>query len=204
MTGRRRGCQPAAVGVDQLVVQDVARKHHLAAAAGVLAQPWGLERIPPGWRAIVVDNGSHDGSAAIATEFGATVVSEPRRGYGAACHAGLLAADAEFVCFCDYDASLDPALLVRFVDRIAVGDADLVLSRRQPTARGAFPQHARAGKAALMRMLRRRTGLRLRDLGPMRAARRRPCLTSMSRTRAAATRWKPWSWPPRRAGASPR
>jgi len=136
------------------------------------ALPWVLARIPPGWRAVVVDNGSDDGSARIAAELGATVVHERRRGFGAACHAGLLAAEAEFVCFCDCDASLDPGLLPGFVDRIAAGDADLVLGRRRPTARGAFPPHARAGNAALVRMLRRRTGLRLRDLGPLRAARR--------------------------------
>ncbi|MBY8876198.1 glycosyltransferase family 2 protein [Actinacidiphila acidipaludis] len=140
------------------------------------ALPWVLERIPPGWRAIVVDNGSADDSARIAAELGAVVVDEPRRGFGAACHAGLLAATAEFVCFCDCDASLDPAALTGFVERIAADEADLVLGRRRPAARGAFPAHARVGNAALMRMLRARTGLRLRDLGPMRAARRRPLL----------------------------
>ncbi|MFC4032330.1 glycosyltransferase family 2 protein [Streptomyces polygonati] len=140
------------------------------------ALPRVLERIPPGWRAVVVDNGSTDGSARIAADLGATVVYEPRRGFGAACHAGLLAAQAEFVCFCDCDASLDPALLPDFVGRIAAGGTDLVLGRRRPVARGAFPPHARAGNIALARMLRRRTGLRLHDLGPLRAARREALL----------------------------
>jgi dTDP-L-rhamnose 4-epimerase len=141
-----------------------------------LALPWVLGRIPPGWRAIVVDNGSTDGSAAIAAELGATVVREPRRGFGAACHAGLLAAEAEFVCFCDCDASLDPALLPGFVERIADGDADLVLGRRRPERGAGWPVHARAGNLALARLLRHRTGLRLRDLGPLRAARREALL----------------------------
>ncbi|WP_262386761.1 glycosyltransferase family 2 protein [Streptomyces sp. TRM49041] len=136
------------------------------------ALPWVLERIPPGWRAIVVDNGSSDGSPGIARSLGATVVTETRRGFGAACHAGLLAADADIVCFCDCDASLDPGLLVPFADDVATGRADLVLGRRRPRGRGAWPPHARAGNLALARMLRRRTGLRLHDLGPMRAARR--------------------------------
>ncbi|MFJ6698093.1 glycosyltransferase family 2 protein [Streptomyces sp. NPDC091272] len=136
------------------------------------ALPWVLERIPPGWRAIVVDNGSTDGSAALAHRLGATVVTEERRGFGAACHTGLLAASADIVCFCDCDASLDPALLVPFTDQVARGEADLVLGRRRPQGRGAWPPHARAGNLALARMLRRRTGLRLHDLGPMRAARR--------------------------------
>ncbi|MYS23022.1 dTDP-L-rhamnose 4-epimerase, partial [Streptomyces sp. DvalAA-14] len=140
------------------------------------ALPWVLARVPPGWRAIVVDNGSTDASAAIAAALGATVVHEPRRGFGAACHAGLLAAEAEFVCFCDCDASLDPALLPAFVRRLADGRADLVLGRRRPEGAGAWPAHARAGNLALSRMLRRRTGQRLRDLGPLRAARREPLL----------------------------
>ncbi|WP_374207932.1 glycosyltransferase family 2 protein [Streptomyces sp. MUM 203J] len=140
------------------------------------ALPWVLERIPPGWRALVVDNGSADGSPDIARALGATVVAEPRRGFGAACHAGLLASDADVVCFCDCDASLDPGLLVPFVAEVAAGRADLVLGRRRPATRGAWPPHARAGNLALSRMLRRRTGLRLHDLGPMRAARREELL----------------------------
>ncbi|GHC86253.1 glycosyl transferase [Streptomyces flavofungini] len=136
------------------------------------ALPWVLARIPAGWRAIVVDNGSTDGSADLARSLGATVVHEPRRGFGAACHTGLTAADADVVCFCDCDASLDPGLLEPFVRDVAAGRADLVLGRRRPRARGAWPPHARAGNLALARMLRRRTGLRLHDLGPLRAARR--------------------------------
>ncbi len=136
------------------------------------ALPWVLARVPAGWRAIVVDNGSTDASADIARSLGATVVSEPRRGFGAACHAGLLAASADLVCFCDCDASLDPALLAPMAARVAAGEADLLLGRRRPQGRGAWPAHARAGNLALARMLRRRTGLRLHDLGPMRVARR--------------------------------
>ncbi|MFJ8618960.1 glycosyltransferase family 2 protein [Streptomyces clavifer] len=140
------------------------------------ALPWVLGRIPDGWRAVVVDNGSTDGSADIARAWGATVVHEARRGFGAACHAGLLAATAPYVCFCDCDGSLDPALLPGLVARVAAGESDLVLGRRCPERFGAWPAHARAGNIALSRMLRTRTGLRLRDLGPMRAARREALL----------------------------
>ncbi|MFE9555396.1 glycosyltransferase family 2 protein [Streptomyces sp. NPDC006703] len=140
------------------------------------ALPWVLSRIPDGWRAVVVDNGSTDGSPEVARALGARVVHEPRRGFGAACHAGLLAAEAEYVCFCDCDASLDPAELVPYVREVASGAADLVLGRRRPQGRGAWPLHARAGNLALARMLRRRTGLRLHDLGPLRAARREALL----------------------------
>ncbi|TQL78323.1 glycosyl transferase family 2 [Stackebrandtia endophytica] len=136
------------------------------------ALPWVLARIPSGWRAIVVDNGSRDGSAEIAADCGATVVSEPRRGFGSACHAGLSAATAEVVCFCDCDASMNPARLATVVQPLLSDSADLVLARRRPTTWGAWPLHARVGNAVLARMLRHRTGVRLRDLGPMRAARR--------------------------------
>lgn len=101
------------------------------------ALPWVLARIPSGWRPLVVDNGSTDGSAALARELGATVVEETRRGFGAACHAGLLAAEADVVCFCDCDASLDPGLLAGFVRAVSDGEADLVLGRRRP--RGGAP-----------------------------------------------------------------
>ncbi|MET9596337.1 glycosyltransferase family 2 protein [Streptomyces sp. NPDC006459] len=140
------------------------------------ALPWVLARVPAGWRPIVVDNGSTDGSAEIARSLGATVVHESRRGFGAACHAGLLAARADLVCFCDCDASMDPGLLAAMAVRVAAGEADLLLGRRRPQGRGAWPVHARAGNLALARMLHRRTGLRLHDLGPMRVARREALL----------------------------
>lgn len=140
------------------------------------ALPWVLGRIPDGWRAVVVDNGSVDGSPEIARALGATVVHEARRGFGAACHAGLLAAEAGLVAFCDCDASLDPGSLPRVAAPVARGEADLVLARRRPSGRGAWPLHARLGNVALSGMVRRRTGVRLHDLGPLRAARREALL----------------------------
>ena len=72
------------------------------------ALPWVLSRMPDCFHPIVADNGSTDASARIAADFGATVVRVPRRGFGAACHAGLLTATSDIVCFMDADASLDP------------------------------------------------------------------------------------------------
>jgi glycosyltransferase involved in cell wall biosynthesis len=138
------------------------------------ALPWVLTRMPAGFRPIVVDNGSTDNSAQIAADLGATVVAAPRRGFGEACHAGLTAATGDLVCFMDADASLDPSELPRLVARLEA--ADLVLGRRRPTTRGAWPSHARLGNAVLARLLNRRAGTRLHDLGPMRAARREPLL----------------------------
>lgn len=135
------------------------------------ALPWVLGRLPAGVRAIVVDNGSSDRSAAIARELGALVVAEPRRGFGAAANAGLEAADAPLVAFCDADASLDPAELPRLVALLEGREADLVLGRRRPTTPGAWPLHARLANLVLASRMSRRTGIRLHDLGPMRVAR---------------------------------
>jgi glycosyltransferase involved in cell wall biosynthesis len=140
------------------------------------ALPWILRRMPEGYRPIVCDNGSRDGSGEIARAFGATVVEVPRRGFGAACHAGLAAATAPVVAFCDCDGSLDPRQLPRVVDPVLDGTADLVLGRRRPATLRSWPVHARVANRVLARRLRRRTGLRLRDLGPMRAGRREPLL----------------------------
>jgi glycosyltransferase involved in cell wall biosynthesis len=136
------------------------------------ALPWILERMPAGYRAIVVDNGSTDGSADLARRLGAHVVHESRRGFGAAAHAGLLAATAPIVAFCDADASMDPRDLPLVVDPITADEADLVLGRRRPTTRNAWPAHARVANTYLSWRLRRITGVNIHDLGPMRAARR--------------------------------
>jgi glycosyltransferase involved in cell wall biosynthesis len=139
------------------------------------ALPWVLSRMPDGFDPIVVDNGSTDGSGELAEELGARVVREPQRGFGAACWAGLAAATDEVVCFMDCDGSLDPRELERVAGPVLAGDADLMLGARRPEA-GAWPLHARLANGALARELRRRTGAPLRDLGPMRAARRVPLL----------------------------
>jgi len=136
------------------------------------ALPQVLAGLPTGYRAIVVDNGSTDASAAVAARHGALVVSEPRRGFGYACAAGLDAATAPVVAFCDADASLDLGELPALAAAVQAGDADLVLGRRRPTGRGAWPLHARLANRLLARRLRRRTGVGLHDLGPMRVCRR--------------------------------
>lgn len=140
------------------------------------ALPWILGRLPEGYRAIVVDNGSTDRSAEVAAAAGALVVTEPRRGFGSAAHAGLLAATAPIVAFCDADASMDPQDLPLVVDPVRSGAVDLMLGRRRPTARGAWPFHARFANRALAVLMRRATSLPLADLGPMRAVHREAML----------------------------
>lgn len=139
------------------------------------ALPWVLERMPDGYRPIVVDNGSTDGSGAIADALGARVVSAPVPGFGSACFAGLERATDDIVCFMDCDASLDPRDLPDVADPVRAGEADLVLGARAAEP-GAWPTHARLGNRAIAWEVRRRTGVRLSDLGPMRAASREPLL----------------------------
>ena len=134
-----------------------------------------LPRIPAGIRAIVVDNGSTDGTAEVARDHDTMVVSEDRPGFGSACWAGLCAATADVVAFMDADASFDPAELHLVVDPVLGDTADLVLGARRAQT-GAWPWHARTANRVLAWELRRRTGAALTDLGPMRAARREALL----------------------------
>lgn len=135
------------------------------------ALPNVLRAMPSGYRAIVVDNGSSDGSPEAAAAHGARVVREPRRGYGAAVHAGLEAANGEFVGVLDADGSLDPRELPALLAPVRAGLADLAVGRRVPAVAGAWPWHARAGNAAIAALLRRR-GVPVHDIAPVRAARR--------------------------------
>ncbi len=140
------------------------------------AVAWVLRRMPAGYRPIVVDNGSTDGTAHIAAEMGAFVVAEPTRGFGAACWTGLQAAESEVVCFMDCDASLDPQALPTVAELVERGEADLVVGQRI-AERGAWPMHARVANRILAAEFRRRTGVQIPDLGPMRAARRASLLS---------------------------
>jgi glycosyltransferase involved in cell wall biosynthesis len=134
------------------------------------ALPSVLAALPRGWPVLVVDNGSTDDTAAVARAHGARVVGEPRRGYGAAVHAGLEAAQAELVAVLDGDGSLDAGVLPGMAATVADG-ADLAVGRRVPQARGVWPWHARAGNAVIAALLRRR-GVPVHDIAPVRVARR--------------------------------
>ncbi len=140
------------------------------------ALPWLLGRLPTGVRAIVVDNNSTDGSGEIARRHGATVVYEPVPGFGSACWAGLNAADAAIVAFCDGDGSMDPADLPLVVQPIVDGAVELMLGARRPTP-GAMTWHQKLANRTLAFELRRRTKAKLTDLGPMRAANREALLS---------------------------
>lgn len=135
-----------------------------------------LPRIPSDFTVIVVDNGSTDGSGAIAGELGARVVVEPQPGYGAAVQSGLEAATNRYVAFMDADGSFDPGALLPLLDDVRAGRADLAVGRRRPAARGAWPWHARAGNGLVVAWLRRRIDLPVHDIAPMRVCRREDLL----------------------------
>ncbi|GAA3432378.1 glycosyltransferase family 2 protein [Kutzneria kofuensis] len=147
-----------------------------------LALPAVLTALPPGYRAIVVDNGSSDGSPEVAAAHGAMVVRESRRGYGAAVHTGLEHATADIVCFLDADGSLNPRQLPALV-RTVQGGADMAVGRRIPQGRGSWPWHARLGNRILAALMRKR-GLKVRDIAPMRAVRRERLLALQVEDRA--------------------
>lgn len=146
--------------------------------------PGVIRALPPGCRALVVDNGSTDSTVDVARELGARVVHESRRGYGSAVHAGLEHAVTDLVAVLDADGSLDPTALSELIAVVATGRADLAVGRRVPTARGALPWHARAGNALLAMLLRRR-GVPVHDIAPIRVARRDRLLGLGVRDRAS-------------------
>jgi hypothetical protein len=168
-----------------------------------LALPSVLGSMPSIYRAIVVDNGSTDGSAELAASLGALVVIEEQRGFGAACWAGLQAATSDVVCFMDCDGSLDPRHLPLVSTPVVEGRADLVLGRRVASA-GSWPVHARLANRVLAAQVRRKCHLEVTDIGPMRAARRGPSSTSAFVTVASAGRSRWWSEQRDRDGGSPR
>jgi glycosyltransferase involved in cell wall biosynthesis len=129
---------------------------------------------PPSMEIIVIDNGSTDSTASEASVAGARVISEPRRGYGFACNAGVQAAtSADTLVFLDGDGSFDPGEMPRLLAPLANGQADLVLGSRirggiEP---GAMPPHQLFGNRLVSAVMRWLYGLALTDLGPYRAVR---------------------------------
>lgn len=151
--------------------------HRVAALIPALdeeeALPVLLAALPEGLgEVVVVDNGSTDRTVEVARAAGATVLHEPRRGYGAACLTGLhhLAGSAtppEVVVFLDADQG-NPGALVRLVEPILAGEADMVLGVRAGDRR-AVPFHARWGNALVLGLTRLLHGARYRDFPPFRA-----------------------------------
>jgi glycosyltransferase involved in cell wall biosynthesis len=132
-----------------------------------------IAEIPPVSEVIVVDNGSRDATAAVARAAGATVVREPRRGYGRACLAGIAAARADVIAFLDGDYSDHPAQLPDVLAPILRGEADLVIGSRVRGRRqkGSHPWHATLGTRLCVSFMNLAVGTEATDLGPFRAVR---------------------------------
>jgi len=132
-----------------------------------------VRRVPAGAvrEIIVVDNGSTDTTAAVAAGAGARVVRENRRGYGAACWAGVSAVSAgtDVVAFLDGDGSQSPEELPVILEPIARGGADLVLGARRRI--DGHPVHATLGTRLIARLISWRHGAHVTDIPPFRAIR---------------------------------
>jgi glycosyltransferase involved in cell wall biosynthesis len=136
-----------------------------------------LGDIPAGLEAqvLVVDNGCTDQTIPIARSLGAGIVESGRRGYGAACHAGTLAATGDILVYLDGDYSDYPAEMTALLAPILEGRADLVLGSRLAGGslpRAAMPPQQRFGNWLTARLMRRLYGLPVTDLSPFRAVRR--------------------------------
>lgn len=133
-----------------------------------------LRRVPPSLDAVVVvvDNGSVDGTAAMAAAVGADVVVEARPGYGWACLAGARRArdlGCDVLVFLDADGSMAPEDVALLLGPIRLDTADLVIGVRRHAA-GSMPLHQRLGNRVIGLLLRRH-GVRVSELGPFRAVR---------------------------------
>ncbi len=160
----------------------------IAAVIPALDEAPSIARVVAGLRArrdvaldavIVVDNGSRDGTGDIARRAGATVVREERRGYGYACRAGVIAArDADVIVLLDGDAADDPADLARILGPLLSGEADLVVGSRVLGSHeaGALAPQQVLGNRLAAGLIHALYGVRVSDLGPLRAIRRRDLL----------------------------
>jgi glycosyltransferase involved in cell wall biosynthesis len=122
---------------------------------------------------IVVDNGSTDGTRAEATNAGARVVSEPRRGYGRACATGVEQSDprSAVLVFLDGDGSDVPAEIPALAAQIIGGDYDFAIGSRIRGQREKGSLLASQVLAAYLfgAVIRLRYRVRYTDMGPMRA-----------------------------------
>jgi len=128
---------------------------------------------------VVVDNGSTDDTAARAAGAGATVVAEPRRGYGRACLSGVEAAgDVDLIVLLDGDRSDQPAELPLLLAPLLAGEADIVIGSRTlgSAEPGSLLPQQLVGNWVAARLLRVLYGVRVTDIGPFRVIRRRTLL----------------------------
>jgi glycosyltransferase involved in cell wall biosynthesis len=125
---------------------------------------------------VVVNNASTDATAANARTAGATVIDEPRQGYGAACLRGIEYASTkqpDIVVFLDGDYSDHPEEMPQLVEPIAADEADFVVGSRirGESEAGALLPQAQAGNRLACTLMKRIWDADYTDLGPFRAIR---------------------------------
>lgn len=121
---------------------------------------------------IVVDNGCTDQTVEIALKHGAKIVTEPQRGYGSACLAGINAIQTtDIVVFLDGDYSDDPTEMPSLVQPIQDGLTEFVIGTRVPSEKGALLPQAQFGNKLATFLMRIFFGVQYTDLGPFRAIR---------------------------------
>lgn len=140
------------------------------------ALPEVISRVPGSIHVLVVDNGSTDGTAAVAGSLGAEVITETRPGYGAAVHAGVVAARTELIAVMDGDGSFRATDLVPLIEDVVHGRAQLAVGRRRAVRRGIWPWHARLGNRLVIAVLRSRGDFAVHDIAPARVCRREDLL----------------------------
>ena len=138
-----------------------------------LALPYVLVEIPSEIdRVLIIDNGSTDGTASVAAQYGARVVSESTAGYGRACLAGIRALEEnppDIVAFADADGSDNLSCILQLLAPLASEHADFTLERRVPSEPKALSIQQRSGNRFAVLLIRLLWGYRYTDLGPMRA-----------------------------------
>jgi glycosyltransferase involved in cell wall biosynthesis len=168
---------------------------------------------------IVVDGGSTDRTVSIAEASGATVIHEPRRGYGRACATGVDAAQGEVVVFVDADGADDPTEIPELVAPVLAGQAEMALGSRLAgqVESGSMQWYKWFGNWLSAGLIRILYGLPLTDLSPFRAVVRQRLLNLDMRemtygwptemlVKAARRRWRvvemPARYRPRLGGQS--
>lgn len=147
---RRADFEPDALRVS-VVIPCLNEAESIAQCVAIARRVLGENDLPG--EVLVVDNGSDDGSGALARMAGARVINEPRRGYGSAYLAGFAAARGDYIVMIDADLTYDFEEIPGFISELDNG-AELVMGNRMDAVQpGAMPLLSRIGNPLMSRFL---------------------------------------------------